>query len=114
MPAQVESRFLLAPSPWQSLLAVCHGLAACSSRHVGICCPATRPVQAAEGYVCGGRRSAVGGSLGTPWTSPPGPSPAPRRDTLSLAPGTEQEAHRPLETHTQAWIPAGAMMLGST
>lgn len=49
VPAQVDSRFLLAPSPWQSLLAVCHGLAACSSRHVGICCPATRPVQAAEG-----------------------------------------------------------------
>ena len=56
----------------------------------------------------------MGGSLRTPWTPPPGPSPAPRRDTLSLAPGTEQEAHRPLETHTQAWIPAGAMMLGST
>lgn len=56
----------------------------------------------------------MGGSLGTPWTSsPPGPSPAPPRDTLSLAPGTEQEAHTPLEIHTQAWIPAGDVMLGS-
>ena len=50
--------------------------------------------------MCVGRRSAVGGSLGTPWTSPPGPSPAPGRDTLSLAPGTEREAHTLLEIHT--------------
>lgn len=63
--------------------------------------------------MCVGRRSAVGGSLGTPWTSPPGPSAAPGRDTLSLAPGTEREAHTLLETHTQAWTPAGAVMLGS-
>ena len=54
----------------------------------------------------------MGGPLGTPWTSPPGPSSAPSRDTLSLAPGTEREAHMPLEIHTQAWIPAGAVMLG--
>lgn len=55
----------------------------------------------------------MGGSLGTPWTSPPGPSAALGRDTLSLAPGTEREAHTLLETHTQAWTPAGAVMLGS-
>lgn len=35
VPAHLESHFLLAPSPWQSLLAVCHGLAACSSLACG-------------------------------------------------------------------------------
>lgn len=114
VPAHVESHFLFTPSPWWSLLAVCHGLAACSSLARGHMLPSHTVCAGSGGLgVC---RQEVGcgwipGNLQV--DLPSRPLGCPGRDTLSLAPGTEREAHTLLETHTQAWTPAGAVMLGS-